>query len=197
VIRAAGLLAVAASVAFAILLACYTHSVELSGQVSDLQQLKESIHFTNVSDPDPGSLYLQSHAVPDNNALDPLGIDRITKASFKFGEILDSRWISYWIVELPEGPLKAAKAGDDLRIRSKGLTLPILARDPIAHRRYEIRRGSESQYFDDPGNGKFILLWILGVGSPLFLWGVAVGIAALSGTLTKRTATPSPDGGQT
>jgi hypothetical protein len=72
-------------------------------------------------------------------------------------------------------------------IRAKSFHPPGVNGFGVTHIRYELRRGSETQSFSEPGNQRFTLVCGLFVGAPLVLWGVAAGIVALcTGLITRK-----------
>lgn len=98
----------------------------------------------------------------------------------------DDPMTMYLGFQLPEQAARATQVGDEMIIRAKSFYPPGVNGSCVTHIRYELRRGSETQSFSEPANGKFILVCGLFVSAPLVLWGVAAGVVALSSLLMKR-----------
>jgi hypothetical protein len=180
-IRAWGIVAFFSSAALALILIARTHSAELRGPLLSIDRILPERQGQPVyGTPTSGTfrvLIITANGEPTSRESRDLNLGGFSLSS---GWISDERGRRFLLgIDVPQSVAEAARSGDELIVRSKCFILPGMKDSPMIYMKYEVRRGGKSQFFGDPENQKFILIYCLIVGAPVLLWGIAAGIVAL------------------
>jgi len=183
-IRAAGILAVVASLAIFAILAHRTSSGEVEGTVV---QPPPNFLPGVIETGDWKLLYLRLPGKPEASELAKVAV---ATAPTAWVESKDPNSLVLGFLA-PKGVAEAAPIGSELHLRVRECILVLWGCNLSSRlERYELRGPSGRRSISGPGNERFALTYLLGTGSPVVLWGLAAGIWALSRLRRGPSTTP-------